>query len=177
MHTTLKFFFLFSLAFFSCRHQSNDINYVEKTLKNEQAFISMEINGKDFYTTNSTFDVGGSIDKQGLKLSFKNSKMGNVIFALDKPNFTQELPLKINFSGGASQIGDVSFLIGKMDEKIQDKGEGYVFYEGEIILKEVNKERLWAEVSGKVKSPFSTNDATYPIKGWFLWKKPKWSKQ
>ncbi len=157
---------------FSCTSSNNseigDINTTLASLKDNQAKIELEIDGKPFYADTSVFQGGGYVDARGIKISLKDQSMGNVIVSLEGNNW-------IDFKGGyptSSTMG--SFLMGKINNTTQNRGEGYVLYDGFFEIKYVSKDAFVVYIKGNLKKPFG-DDPLSSVEGNIIWKKPDYN--
>lgn len=161
---------------FSCTSSNNseigDINTTLASLKDNQAKIELEIDGKSFYADTSVFQGGGYVDARGIKISLKDQSMGNVIVSLEGNNWFKNKPYKIDFKDGyptSSTMG--SFLTGKINNTTQNRGEGYVLYDGFFEIKYISKDAFVVYIKGNLKKPFG-DDPLSSVEGNIIWKKP-----
>lgn len=142
------------------------------SLKSNQAIADLYINNKQFYADDNIFSGNGSSDPLGLKISLKDQFFGNIIISLEGENWQKKMPIAVKFRDGVSSSAfSGSFLVGKLIDKENQKGEGYMFYEGSIDITEFSSDRFVLTVNGKVKKPFG-DENLYPIEGNIIWKKP-----
>lgn len=152
--------------------ENNKIQGVLDSLKTNQAVIRLNINNKPFYTDTTLFAGNGIIDEKGIKVSLKDQNFGNVIVSIEGENWHKSKPYKIELNNGyptGSNMG--SFLVGKITDLNQNKGEGYLLSEGFFEVKYLSKDIFVVNVKGKLKQPFG--DATLSsVEGYIIWKTP-----
>lgn len=169
-------YLIFLLLSISCSKTENNsfesMKLELSKLKDNEATIFVKINNELFYKTESKFAGGANIDEKGLKISLKDQYNGNVIIGLEGDNWFNAKPYRVSFKDGYP-IGNNagSFLIGKISDIVKNAGEGYILYNGFFEIRFINKEGLFLEVEGELKSPFG--DAPLKnISGRVLWKTP-----
>lgn len=171
----------FSASFlFSCtpkveEDESNRTAIILDSLKNNQAKISLTIDGNDFYGSSSVFQGGGIVDKNGVKISLKDQNMGNVIVSMEGKDWFKSKPYKVVFKEGyptTSTMG--SFLVGKISNLSENRGVGYVLYDGFFEVKYISKNVFLVNVKGNLKKPFG-DDPLSTIVGSIVWKKPEYN--
>jgi hypothetical protein len=171
---------LCSYILFSCiggieDSENKKANLILNSLGQNQAKISLDIDGKAFYGDSSVFTGGGYVDQKGVKISLKDQSMGNVIVSIEGGNWSKSKPYRVEFKEGyptSSIMG--SFLVGKISSVEENKGLGYVLYDGFFELKYVSQEVFLVKVKGKLKKPFG-NDPLSNIDGNIVWKKPEYN--
>ncbi|MDP1812869.1 MAG: hypothetical protein Q8K92_00305 [Leadbetterella sp.] len=174
----MKFFIALFCAstLFSCGLDSdtedNKIQAILDSLKTDQAVIRLNINNKPFYADTTLFAGNGIIDEKGIKVSLKDQDFGNVIVSIEGENWNKTKPYKIEFNNGypmGSNMG--SFLVGKITDLKQNKGEGYLLSDGFFEVKYLSKDIFVVNVKGKLKQPFGDSALT-PVEGYIIWKTP-----
>lgn len=161
---------------FSCaandESENTKTNAILASLKDNQAKIGLKIDGKPFYADSSVFQGGGYVGEGGLKISLKDQSMGNVIISIEGDNWFNAKPYKIDFKEGFSTTSTMgSFLAGKISNTAENKGEGYVLYDGYFEVKYISKDVFVVSVKGNLKKPFG--DALLSsVEGFVIWKKP-----
>jgi hypothetical protein len=166
-----------ALLLFSCtsNNESEKIIATLASLKDNQAKIELNIDGKPFYADTSVFSGSGNVDAKGIKISLRDQSMGNVIVSMEGNNWFKSKPYKIDFKDGyptSSTMG--SFLTGKISNTEENKGEGYVLYDGFFEVKYVSKEVFVVNVKGNLKKPFGDAPLS-SIEGCLIWKKPAYT--
>ena len=164
---------------FSCSSNDNsenrEINTTLASLKDNQAKIELEIDGKSFYADTSVFQGGGYVDEKGIKISLRDQSMGNVIVSLEGNSWFKNKPYKISFKDGyptSSTMG--SFLTGKINNTTENRGEGYVLYDGFFEIKYISKDAFVVYVKGNLKKPFG-DDPVSSVEGNIIWKRPDYN--
>ena len=156
----------------SSKTDQQKIQGILDSLKANQAIIRLNINNKPFYADTTHFAGNGIIDEKGIKVSLKDQNFGNVIVSIEGENWNKTKPYKIELNNGyptGSNMG--SFLVGKITDLKQNKGEGYLLSDGFFEVKYLSKDIFVVNVKGKLKQPFG--DATLtPVEGYIVWKTP-----
>jgi hypothetical protein len=170
---------LYATLLFSCTSSHNseigEINTTLASLKDNQAKIELEIDGKQFYAETSVFQGSGYVDERGIKISLKDQSMGNVIVSLEGNSWFKNKPYKIEFKDGyptSSTMG--SFLMGKINNTSENRGEGYVLYNGFFEIKYISKDAFVVYVKGNLKKPFG-DDLLSNVEGNIIWKNPDYN--
>ncbi len=164
---------------FSCTPSNESKNKkiigILASLKDNQAKIVLKIDGKPFYADTSVFHGSGYVDARGIKISLKDQNMGNVIVSLEGNSWFKTKPYKIDFKDGyptSSTMG--SFLTGKINNTTENRGEGYVLYDGFFEIKYISKDAFVVYVKGNLKKPFG-EDPLSSVEGNIIWKKPDYN--
>lgn len=160
----------------SCRLDSDTENKkiqgVLDSLKTNQAVIRLNINNKPFYTNTSFFSGNGVIDEKGIKINLKDQDFGNVIVSIEGENWNKAKPYKIELNNGyPTGLNMGSFLVGKITDLKQNKGEGYLLSDGFFEVKYLSKDIFVVYVKGKLKQPFG-DAALSSVEGYIIWKTP-----
>ncbi len=174
----MKFFIalLCASALFSCGLDSGtdnpNIQEVLDALKTNQAIIRLNINNKPFYADTNLFSGNGIIDEKGIKVSLKDKDFGNVVVSIEGENWNKAKPYKIELNNGyPTGLNMGSFLVGKITDLKQNKGEGYLLSDGFFEVKYLSKDIFVVYVKGKLKQPFG-DAALSSVEGYIIWKTP-----
>lgn len=135
--------------------QKTNILSTLKSLQKNQAKASFKIDGVDFYHEQSLFEGGGYAEDSGIKISLKNKMNGNIIVSIEGDGWNKKKPYKVIFKDGfpvGSSSG--SFLLGRISDISQNKGEGYVLYNGFFEIQYFSENYMYVVVEGEAKSPF-----------------------
>jgi hypothetical protein len=159
----------------ACNTSSNK-NFEEelKVLTDNQAKISININGKNFYEGHELFNGSGyALDSNGVKISLKNEAFGNIIVSLEGNADLNKTPLILSFKDGyptGSNSG--SFLIGKITDSIKNAGEGYILTDGGYEILRLDNKAIIIKVKGQLRKPFGDSGLS-DIDGYIVWNKPE----
>lgn len=155
--------------------ESKKTAIVLDSLKDNHAKISLSIDGVNFYDSTSVFQGGGIVDQKGVKISLKDQNMGNVIVSIEGNDWFKSKPYQVQFKDGYPTTATMgSFLVGKISNAAENKGVGYVLYDGFFDVKYISKDVFLVSVKGKLKKPFG-DDALSTIDGSIVWKSPEYS--
>jgi len=159
----------------ACNTSSNQ-NFEEelKVLTDNQAKVSIIINGKNFYDGQEIFTGSGyALDSSGVKISLKNQAFGNIIVSLEGQVDLNKTPLKLSFRDGFPE-GSVSgsFLIGKILDSVKNTGEGYILTDGGYEILQLDNMAIIIKVKGQLRKPFGDSGLS-DIEGYIVWNKPE----
>lgn len=158
----------------ACNTSSNQ-NFEEdlKVLTDNQAKVSININGKNFYDGQEVFTGSGyALDSNGVKISLKNKAFGNIIVSLDGHADLKKTPLKLNFRDGFPEgSASGSFLIGKISDSVKNTGEGYILTDGGYEVLQLDNKAIIIKVNGQLRKPFGDSGLS-DIDGYIVWNKP-----
>ena len=167
---------LFLVAAAVACNTSSSGNFEEelKSLVDNQAKVSIDINGNDFYADQELFTGSGyAIDSNGVKISLKNEAFGNVIVSLEGNVDLNKTPLKLSFKDGFPD-GSISgsFLIGKISDVAKNAGEGYILTDGGYEILQIDNNAIIIKVKGHLRKPFGDSGLS-DIDGYIVWNKPE----
>lgn len=168
--------FLF-LAFFvfSCNSKNSSEQAADQlfqTLKDNEAKIVVTIGGKEFYPKESIFSGQALISDNMMNVTLTDQFEGKTIINLggEKWYASQPITKAIRANGPV----ETSIKMGKIIDKTQMIGEGYMMAEGEITATTFTKNKMVFRIKGKVGkySDFEQPDKYIPAEGFIVYKKP-----
>lgn len=168
----LVFFTFFVLSCSSKESSDQAADQVFESLKENEAKIVVTIAGKEFYPKESVFSGQALISDNMLSLTLTDQFEGKTIINLGGEKWYAAKPIKKTI--GANGPIETSIKMGKIIDKEQMIGEGYMMAEGEITATEFSKDKMVFRIKGKVGkySDFQQPDKYIPAEGFIVYKKP-----
>ena len=168
---------LLFLAFFvsNCRSQDSSDQAADElfqTLKDNEAKIVMSIDGKEFYLKESVFTGQVLMSDNMMNVTLTDQFEGKTIINLGGEKWFAAKPItKAITANGAVET---NIKMGKIVDKINMIGEGYMMAEGEITATAFTKDKMIFRIKGKVGkySDFQQPDKYLPAEGFIVYKKP-----
>lgn len=165
-------FCLFSTI--SCTSSSDEIDFdaVVKNLKDHQAKVLVQIDGKEFYETDRTFSGSVMVATTSIRANLYDSLRSNVIASVMMNDWYKSKNKTYQVKAGEST--HVNVLIGKITDASQNKGIGYLFMNGQCEILKFSKNILVFKFEGLTSEymKMSTPDQWQKIKGYIVINKP-----
>ena len=143
------------------------------TLKDNQAKFIFKLDGNNFYKSESIFDSHLELYKTTLSLGCFDQFESNVLVHFYGPNIYSGRPMKIPIILESDHTSTIMF--GRIKDKAQNLGEGYLMSEGFITFKAFSREKVIMKIEGKAKKYPKTkdNDPTFEVSALYVCKKPE----
>ena len=143
------------------------------TLKDNQAKFIFKLDGKDFYKSENIFDSHLELYKTTFSLGCFDQFESNVLIHFFGPNIYSGRPIKVPIILENDHTSTIMF--GKIKDKAQNLGEGYLMSEGFITFKALSREKVVMKIEGKAKKYPKTKetDPTFEVSALFVCKKPE----
>ena len=143
------------------------------TLKDNQAKFILKLNGNDFYKSESVFDSHLELYKTTFSLGCFDQFESNVLIHFYGPNIYGGRPMKIPIILENDHTSTIMF--GRMKDKQNNLGEGYLMSEGFITFKAFSREKMVMKIQGKAKKYPKTKetDPSFEVSALFVCKKPE----
>lgn len=158
----------------SCKSSQDDVDFekVIKNLKDHQAKVLVQIDGKEFYEDDRLFSGSVMVASTSIRANLYDAYRSNVIASV-MMNDWYKLKIK-KYQVKAGETTNVNVLIGKITDSTQNKGIGYLFMNGECEIVECSKNRLVFKFEGLTSEymKMSSPDQWQKIKGFIVIKKP-----
>jgi hypothetical protein len=174
---TILLFFIPCLAFISCTQtqkgfDKKEIDKIYQSLKDKEAKAIIKIDGKAFYPNESVFNTDIRMTENFLKVNLFDQFESNVVVNMGGENWYSKKPYSIKLIPNTPINGGL--MIGKIVDKINRNGEGYLMTEGKITMEAFTKEKCIISVKGKIgKYNALTAPQTWNnIEGIIICKKP-----
>ncbi|MCF2486701.1 hypothetical protein [Dyadobacter sp. CY347] len=168
---------LLFLAFFvfSCSSKDSSEKAADQlfqTLKENEAKILMLIDGKEFYPKESVFSGQVLLSDNMMNVTLTDQFEGKTIINLGGEKWYAAKPITKTIT--ANGPVETSIKMGKIVDKINMIGEGYMMAEGEITATAFAKDKIVFKIKGKVGkySDFQQPDKYIPAEGFIVYKKP-----
>lgn len=167
------FYCLISVLFIACG--SNDINSdkIYKSLNDRQAKAIIKIDGKDFYPNESIFKGNVQVYDNSFRLNLNDQFDSNVIFTIAGDKWYEVKPIKKQITIENQTSG--SLMVGKMKDRVQHTGEGFLMTQGEMEIEAFTDEKFIVKFKGKISKYEFLQDASKwnDFKGVIIIKKPE----
>lgn len=159
----------------SCGKRDSDEAIAEKYLQSlgeNEARLLVRIGGKEFYPEASVFGGQVLLSDNILNMSLTDQFGGKVMISLAKEKWYEQSPIRDRIASDGP--GATSLKIGKIIDKQQMIGEGYMMTKGEISAPVFTKEKMIFKIKGQVGkySDFQRPDQFLPVEGIIVYKKP-----
>lgn len=164
---------LIAFIFLGCQNNNIDSNQVLKVLKDQQARAIIKIDGKDFYPNESIFKGNIQVYDNSFRLNLNDQFDSNVIFTIAGDKWYETKPLKRQITIENQTSG--SLMVGKMKDRIQHTGEGYLMTQGEVEIEAFTDEKFIVKFEGKIsKYEFLQDSSKWnQFEGVIIMKKPE----
>ena len=163
---------LFVLSCHSKESSDQAADALFQTLKENEAKIVMSIDGKEFYPKESVFLGQALMSDNMMNITLTDQFEGKTIINLGGEKWFASKPITKAIT--ANGPVETSIKMGKIIDKTQMIGEGYMMAEGEITATEFTKDKIVFRIKGKVGkySDFQQPDKYIPAEGFIVYRKP-----
>nr|WP_293842681.1 hypothetical protein [uncultured Arsenicibacter sp.] len=150
-----------------------NIDTIYASLKPDQAQILLSIDGKPFYSEQTTFTGGFMVNPTGFRANLADEKQSNIIITFNSTNWYKSHPAHVPVT--IDNQGAASILIGKLTDPINKIGEGYLMTDGQIYIESFNKDRAVIRLEGKIARYGNQNQRSdwNTMKGLIVYRQPK----
>ena len=146
---------------------------IYQSLKDNQTKFVVKLDGNDFYSSESIFTGHLEMLLGSFTMSYFDQFDSNVMIHFGKQKWYEGRPITtdIKLDNGFSS----NVMLGKITNKQEKLGAGYLMSEGTITFKVFTKEKFVIVIEGKAKKYPKTepNDTTYDIRAIIVSKNPK----
>jgi hypothetical protein len=132
----------------ACNNNENNNEKVYQSLSDKQAKAIIKIDGKDFYSNESVFKGNIQVYDNSLRLNLNDQFDSNVIFTIAGDKWYETKPIKRQITIENQTSG--SLMVGKMKDKVQRTGEGYLMTQGEMEIEAFTDEKFIVKFKGKI---------------------------
>lgn len=145
---------------------------IYQSLKNNQSKFDIELNGKKFFTSESIFTGHLEIVHNSFTINFSDQYESNMMIHFGGYEWYKEHPVKVPIKLDNSYSSNV--MIGRIKNKEEHLGEGYLMSEGLITIKAITKAKIFMLIEGKAKKYPKVDEASpsYDVKGIIVCKNP-----
>lgn len=160
---------------------SKDINSEEdlqvyqkmyQSLKPNQSQFDIKLDGKEFYQPESIFSGHLEIVHNSFTINFSDQYDSNMMIHFGGYEWYKDRPVnvKIRLDNGYSS----NVMIGRIKNKAEKLGEGYLMSEGTITIKTLTKEKIVMVIEGKAKKypKVDEQSPSFGVKGIVVCKNP-----
>jgi hypothetical protein len=165
--------YLLSLFIIACTNTKDNNNEVLKSLKNQQAKAIIKIDGEDFYPAESIFKGNIQVYDNSFRINLTDQFDSNVIFSIASDKWYEVKPVKRQITIENQATG--SLMVGKMKDKAQNTGEGFLMTEGTMEMETFSDEKCIIKFKGKISRYEFLQDASKwnNFEGTIVLKKPE----
>ncbi|MFN3784780.1 MAG: hypothetical protein ACK4R6_12755 [Spirosomataceae bacterium] len=168
--------FLFTLV--SCQNKKeNDIDQsliddTLKSLKKGETKILLELDGKPFYQEDHIFKGDVTLFDNLFRFSLFDQYESNVIVAVSANGWYQQKPISRQIIQNDQKTASV--MIGKLIDKENNVGEGYLMTDGKIDFISLNKSKTVLKITGLVGKYNAQRmpDKWQKLEGYIILKEP-----
>jgi hypothetical protein len=170
----MTFCLVLFFAFSSCKKQSEkEIETIYASLKDGEAKAIVMIDDTPFYPKESVFKGDIEVFPTSFRLNLTDQFEGNVVIALTDEKWYANRPI-IRPVLSDNPIAS-SVMVGKIKDKIQRTGIGYLMTNGEIKIEQLSKAISVIHLKGKIARYQDQQEPTQwnEISALIVYKKPK----
>lgn len=162
---------LLALASVSCTGQP-DADSIYQELKPGEAQFVISLNNDVFYGADSRFKGEVTVTPASIRLNLLDQYEGNTIVTLSGTNLFAKRPVSRLITLDNQSLGSV--MIGKVRDKAQRTGDGFVMTEGTVTIDHLSEEKVVIRLTGKTGNFITMNDpATWKrLEGILVYRKP-----
>lgn len=167
------FYCLISVLFIACGSNDDSSEKVFQTLNDKQAKAIIKIDGGDFYSKESIFKGNVQVYDNSFRLNLNDQFDSNVIFTIAGDKWYEAKPIKRQITIENQTSG--SLMVGKIKDRVQRTGEGYMMTKGEMEIKTFTDEKFIVKFKGKISKYEFLQDASKwnDFEGVIIMKKPE----
>ena len=179
LNFSLKYLLMLSIIsiFNSCssNNKEEDKQYqtIYQSLKDGQSKFIFKIDGNDFYKTESIFTGHLEMLEGSFTMSYFDQFDSNVMIHFGGQKWYEGRPIKATIKLDNGYSSNVMF--GRIVNKAEKLGAGYLMIEGLITFKVFTKEKFVIVIEGKAKKypKVEVSDPSYEVKAIIVSKNPK----
>ena len=176
---SLKYLIMLSIIsiFNSCssNNKEEDKQYqtIYQSLKDGQSKFIFKMDGNDFYKTESIFTGHLEMLEGSFTMSYFDQFDSNVMIHFGGQKWYEGRPIKATIKLDNGYSSNVMF--GRIVNKAEKLGAGYLMIEGLITFKVFTKEKFVIVIEGKAKKypKVEVSDPSYEVKAIIVSKNPK----
>ena len=179
LNFSLKYLLMLSIIsiFNSCssNNKEEDKQYqtIYQSLKDGQSKFIFKMDGNDFYKTESIFTGHLEMLEGSFTMSYFDQFDSNVMIHFGGQKWYEGRPIKATIKLDNGYSSNVMF--GRIVNKAEKLGAGYLMIEGLITFKVFTKEKFVIVIKGKAKKypKVEVSDPSYEVKAIIVSKNPK----
>ena len=179
LNFSLKYLLILSIIsiFNSCssNNKEEDKQYqtIYQSLKDGQSKFIFKMDGNDFYKTESIFTGHLEMLEGSFTMSYFDQFDSNVMIHFGGQKWYEGRPIKATIKLDNGYSSNVMF--GRIVNKAEKLGAGYLMIEGLITFKVFTKEKFVIVIEGKAKKypKVEVSDPSYEVKAIIVSKNPK----
>ena len=164
---------LISFLLIACSNHEIDSEKVYQSLNDKQAKAVIKIDGADFYPNESVFKGNIQVYDNSFRLNLNDQFDSNVIFTIAGNNWYETKPIKRQITIENQTNG--SLMVGKIKDRVQNTGEGYMMTQGEMEIETFTNEKFIVRFKGKIsKYEFLQDSSKWnDFEGVIVFRKPE----
>ena len=159
----------------SSNNKEEDKQYqtIYQSLKDGQSKFIFKMDGNDFYKTESIFTGHLEMLEGSFTMSYFDQFDSNVMIHFGGQKWYEGRPIKATIKLDNGYSSNVMF--GRITNKVEKLGEGYLMSEGLITFKVFTKEKFVVVIEGKAKKypKVEVSDPSFEVKATIVCKNPK----
>jgi hypothetical protein len=157
----------------SCTNNKDNSEEVLQTLKDRESKAIIKIDGEDFYPAESIFKGNIQVYDNSFRINLNDQFDSNVIFSIASDKWYEQKPVSRQIVLENQAVG--SLMVGKMKDRVQRTGEGYLMTRGEMKMKTFSDEKCIIHFEGKISKYEFLQDSTKwsNFEGTLVLKKPE----
>ena len=159
----------------SSNNKEEDKQYqtIYQSLKDGQSKFIFKMDGNDFYKTESIFTGHLEMLEGSFTMSYFDQFDSNVIIHFGGQKWYEGRPIKATIKLDNGYSSNVMF--GRITNKAEKLGAGYLMSEGLITFKVFTKEKFVVVIEGKAKKypKVEVSDPSFEVKATIVCKNPK----
>ena len=159
----------------SSNNKEEDKQYqtIYQSLKDGQSKFIFKMDGNDFYKTESIFTGHLEMLEGSFTMSYFDQFDSNVMIHFGGQKWYEGRPIKATIKLDNGYSSNVMF--GRITNKVEKLGAGYLMSEGLITFKVFTKEKFVVVIEGKAKKypKVEVSDPSFEVKATIVCKNPK----
>jgi hypothetical protein len=154
-------------------HPAPNTDESYNSLQDGQAKIVLNLDNEPFYPAESIFTGDIQVSYESFRINLTDQFEGNVVIAFNGQNWYKQHPVKKQIFVDNQMAASV--MIGKIKDRVNRIGEGYLMADGEIKIESISETKLILRIKGQVgryqamREPSTWNK----VDGLIIYKKPK----
>lgn len=147
MNRSFWLFSLVALCLSAC-HREPTVEEVYSSLKPGQGKVSIQLDNNAFYPAESLFSGQVDVFDTFFRLNLSDQFESNIIVSFSGDGWYKTKPIKQPVFIDNQVVASV--MIGRLTDKINRRGEGFLMTDGEITIEALSDTKLVLRLTGKV---------------------------
>ncbi|MEZ0487407.1 hypothetical protein [Fibrella aquatica] len=170
--TTIAFASLFFIFLFCTCSTKPDADAIHQTLKPGEARLVVSMDGESFYADDSRFKGEVTITPLSIRLNLFDQYESNTMVTLGGSDLFDKRPVTRVITMDGQSLN--SIMIGKVRDKAQRTGDGFIMTEGTVTVDHLSEEKIIIHFTGKTGNFNTMNnpDTWKRLDGLLVYRKP-----